>query len=893
MRGHKVTNIFLSLCLFVLVSWCPCVLVYAEEQDIAESFGLYSKGIDYYHQGKLYEAKDILERAVKIDPRNDEAQGYLDLVNAEINMRKQGRLNSYQDMKSFKRETDLENKEQYNNNLEPQIQPSDNPENEEEAVAETTPTVKPANPKIRGEYKMSIGVTGEDLIWKQANGDYNERNFRMIDNNFPKANTFDTRVFDRFKVVFDTNPENNGLNLHSDITVDPWSFVGKTDKFTVTSNAGTDTVDLQLKYWAATGRTINEKFFTNKLGDSLPTSEYKINDGKIDPFNISSSWSTFSVPEQKVDFEFQPIRELWVDFKDENSHLRIFPFGLQDQALSSDDPLGLSNHHIYWEASPWLYDWIPGHINTGAVPNDFWRGEWSDSLASFTRDSDLTRLTALRGLSFQGDFFDNGNIAATIATPKTLWQDYDNVTALPGAVRLKSQITDGLMIGGVDAFRIGYAKDSVDSYNNVTGVDMKYDFDSTSNILGEVAVSKSENDRSTVYETAKDGSAGHIAFNKEAGMGKLKLAYTHMDKEFDPGLANYKQTRKDQFWGRHIHFKKPLEYGVWSNTTLKYDDIDPFRIGDGIDIGRDAVNFRLDKKNAFDKKMDNLIDFRYVRDSDHKFVESVAREENTYRINPEWTSKLLLLYQDLPKTKGGIDPILYDSVTGEYLKNTAVEDGKDPSLSTYSAGLEYAPEEWISFFGIFENTNDFTSATGDYPNGLLNSTYWNTEVIDGKVYRINVPQLYKQFYFATPPYDRFNIYRAGIFLKPAPGLGVELDYTKNDFKFSQSIDDNMNHFGAALSYEFNKKLTGFLKYTFSRAYNVYRLNTSGDLKYQGHHNVFMEMDYVVSENGLLVVQFGEGSVISPVLSATVSPFGDFYPTLDTQHILRIYYNGRF
>ena len=291
--------------------------------------------------------------------------------------------------------------------------------------------------------------------------------------------------------------------------------------------------------------------------------------------------------------------------------------------------------------------------------------------------------------------------------------------------------------------------------------------------------------------------------------------------------------------------------------------------------------------------MDNLIDFRYVRDSDHKFVESVAREENTYRINPEWTSNLLLLYQDLPKTKGGIDPILYDSVTGEYLKNTAVEDGKDPSLSTYSAGLEYAPEEWISFFGIFENTNDFTSATGDYPNGLLNSTYWNTEVIDGKVYRINVPQLYKQFYFATPPYDRFNIYRTGILLKPAPGLGVELDYTKNDFKFSQSIDDNMNHFGAALSYEFNKKLTGFLKYTFSRAYNVYRLNTSGDLKYQGHHNVFMEMDYVVSENGLLVVQFGEGSVISPVLSATVSPFGDFYPTLDTQHILRIYYNGRF
>jgi hypothetical protein len=126
-----------------------------------------------------------------------------------------------------------------------------------------------------------------------------------------------------------------------------------------------------------------------------------------------------------------------------------------------------------------------------------------------------------------------------------------------------------------------------------------------------------------------------------------------------------------------------------------------------------------------------------------------------------------------------------------------------------------------------------------------------------------------------------------------PGLGIELDFTKNDFKFSQSMDSNMNHFGAGLKYEFNKKLTGFLKYTFSKAYNLYRLNTSGDLKYQNHHNVFMEFDYSLSEYGLLVIQFGEGSVSSPVWSYVASPFGDFYPTLDTQHIVRIYYNGKF
>ena len=81
--------------------------LYAQEQYIAESFGLYSKGVDYYHDGKLYEAKDTLERALKLDPRNDEAQGYLDLVNAELNMRSKGRLDFYQSEADLKRESGL------------------------------------------------------------------------------------------------------------------------------------------------------------------------------------------------------------------------------------------------------------------------------------------------------------------------------------------------------------------------------------------------------------------------------------------------------------------------------------------------------------------------------------------------------------------------------------------------------------------------------------------------------------------------------------------------------------------------------------------------------------------------------------------------------------------
>ena len=899
----------------ILAVWCfhGALPSYAEDYYIAESFGLHSKGIEYYHAGKLYEAKKILERALELDPRNDEAQGYLDLVNSELRMRAKGKLNFYQSDSELEREADLEEgkfyvESEHSDYYEPEEESYDledlgseyryfDPEIGKEWPDYTEDKIKAITDElnndiypaeIKGEYKMSLGATSEDLIWKNANGDYNERNFRMIDHNFPKTNTFDTRVYDRFKVAFDTNKDAQGLNFHSDITVDPWSFVGKTEKFTV--GAGNDKLELELKYWSGTRSIINETLYTLDEGDSVNIFEHKVTDGSVPAFSLSSTFgNTFTVPEQEIDFTFQPVRELWFDYSEEDYKLKIFPFGLEDQALSSDDPLGLSNHHIYWEPSPWLDDWVPGHINTPKEKNrDFWKGQWSDDLSFFTRDSDLKRLTALRGFSFEGDF-GNTDVSMTVASPKGLWQDYTDFNALPGAVRLTRDITDGLTIGLIDTFRIGHSDGKTDSYNNVFGVDAEYDLNPTINIVAEVAMSKNEDDRTSSYKTEKNGTAAHIAIKKETPLGDARIALTHMDEAFDPGLSSYKETRKDQHWGRHIHFKKPLE----GSTTLKYEDVEPFRIGDGIDSGRKVASFRLDTKETLDKKLDNLIDYRYVRDSEHKYVEGVFREENTFRINPEWTSKLLFIYHDLPKTKGGVDPIYYDSDTGEYVKNSKVEDGKDPSLSTYSLGFQYAPEDWISIFGIYENTNDFTFATGNNPRGLLNDFNFTTEAIERKMYREKDPYLNNQDFFDLPPYKHFNIYRTGISLRPSRDLGIDFDYTKNDFKFASGIDSNINHFGTSVKYRFTPKLAGFLKYTFSKAYNLYRLNTSGDLKYEDHHNVFMELDYNVTEYGLLTIQFGEGSVVSPVWGASASPFGDFYPTLDTQHILRIYYKGEF
>ncbi|MFC1667465.1 hypothetical protein ACFL0P_06370 [Candidatus Omnitrophota bacterium] len=928
-RRFCLIRIFISISVIFWSTWTGALPSCAQEQYIAQSFGLYSKGIAYYHEGNLHGAKDVLQRAILLDPRNDDAQGYLDLVNAELRMRRKGKLDFYQSGDEFRRESDFEETEFYSES-DPEYEyyePEDDefeyryfgrgdgdpggydfeyryrgegyPTNKAKAVLDAL------NQRITGEYKMSIGVTSEDVIWKQANGDYNERNFRMIDHNFPKTNTFDTRVFDRVKVVLDTNQE-KGFNFHSDITVDPWSFVGKTDKFIASNTGDWDRVEMELKYWSGTRRIINETYRTLDTGDLVSTSEHKVSNGRVPSFSVTGDWeewgvknNNFIIPEQDINFIFQPVRELWFDYNTDNYNFRVFPLGLEDQALSSDDPLGLSNHHMYWEPSPWLDDWVPGHLNSTANPVSYYRGEWSDDLSFFTRDSDLKRLTALRGFSFQGDLSTTTNLSFTVAAPKGLWQDYGSVTALPGALRTKTQMTDRLMGGLIGTFRIGYGENQhVDSYNNVIGGDLSYDLSPTTNIAAEIATSKSKDDKmGDIYKTQKNGTAAHIAIKKETGLGNMKLAFTHMDEAFDPGLASYKETRRDLHWSRHIQFKKPFEESVWGTGALKYHDIEPFRIGDGIDVGRKVLNFRLD---ADGERMDNLIDYRYVRGSENKYVEGVFREENTFKINPRWTSKLLFIYHDLPKTKGGIDPIQYDTDTGEFLKvpfdengNGGIEDGKDPSISTYSFGLEYEPDEWISVFGIYENTNDYKFSTGNHPSGLLTDPWATEELIEGQWYRKEVPALYSQGFFDLPPYERFHIYRTGVSLRPTENLGIDFDYTKNDFKFAAGIDDNINHFGTTLKYKFNPKMTGYLKYTFSKAYNLYRLITSGDLKYEDHHNVFIELDYNVSEYGLLTIQFGEGSVVSPVWGATASPFGDFYPTLDTQHILRVYYQGRF
>ena len=771
--------------------------------------------------------------------------------------------------------------------------------------------------KVSGVYQIALGGTSDGFEWKRANGNLNERDYRVLSdaalNN--RENTFDPRIFDRFRIALDTlNPE--GLNVHTNITIDPWSFTGKSEKFTVTSANGTDTAEVELKYWSNTGRTYNDIVYTAKNGDSFALPEIKVEDFKTSPTTVSTLFGgTFDIPSKKIDREFQPMRELWFDYKQDTFKFRFFPLALGNQALTSDDPLMLSNHAVYWEESPWLLQWDPGHLNN----SDFSRGRWSDSLAFNTRDSDLVRLTALRGFSF--DYFpsDETSFKLTGASPKGLWQDYDSFDNIPAAARFKQKIGDSLQIGNTYTFRMGLNEDKgnkMDALNHAGGLDLAFSPVLGAKMESEIAISESKQDlTSSEYKSRERGMAYHLALigspdrdilessynqinpkESDTSFLKARFQFTHMDKGFEPVLSSYRESRDDQFWSRHIHFRKPFAkfYGdadISGEPSLSWYDIAPYAIGDGIDTGRDVIGFRVEMSN-FDRRLDELFDARNVHRTGGKYLENVARSETTYKATDKLTTKLLTIYHDVHSTYGKKDPYLVDSQTDRYFDNANMPDGVSPSMKTVSLGANYDFFEWLSTYGIWEYSNDINGAYGAFGRGLLNSSSFETFSEYGKTYRRQTAFVYNQQYFPLPPYPFNNSYKFGLTLRPAERLEIFLDYTRNEYKYAGQISDDMNHAGIEIGFYPSKRWGIFTKYAFSQVNDLVRMNTGEGVFYENHHNFFLESRFSFSADDQFTFQFGEFGR-SPIASLFTDPFGGSSGVLDTQYIYRLYYRRKF
>ena len=769
--------------------------------------------------------------------------------------------------------------------------------------------------RISGDMQASFGVTPNEFIWKCANYDMNERNWRLLStdayNN--RFNTFDVRVYDSFSANLDTENQ-MGFNFHTNITVDPWSFTGKSNKFTVVG-AGGDSAEMELRYWSNTGYTLNDTVYTLANGDTFNLPEIKVVNGRILPTTITSAYTNvFSIPETKIQRTFQPVRELWFDYLNEEAGVkfRAFPIAYENQAYLSDDPLQITNHHTWWAASPWLRKYSPGNYNSTATPISFRKGKWDDTYSTI-RDSTGRYLTALRGFSFVLGSADATSFSTTVASPKDPWQDYEQVDNYITASRFKHKVLNNLLVGATFTSRTGLNvndKNKTDSRNYVGGGDLSYEVIPGLKAQAEVLTSQSYYDQTnTQYNTEARGNAYYFTiinrypqkdiisltdtYNQirrekdEPLMVKSRFFLARMDDGFDSSLSEYRDTRDDAFWSRHISFRKNFGYfspGLSSNYADEYS-INATRIGDGIDSGRSSIGFR--NEVVYEDKFSNLFDVRNVHRSSGKYVETVARDEITYKPIEKLTLKSLLLYQNLPHTVGGIDPFDIDPDTNNGIANTVVPDGADPSIKTGSLGLEYAFEKWISANLTWERTNDYYLSYGNFPNGLLNSGSLSRIYYEnGKAYTGWNRWLYGQGVFEQAPYPFYNIYKAGINLLPMDKMNIYLDYTYNDFMSAGQNSDNMNHLGLQFVYELTEKIGFSFKYTYSRWKNP--VTNSG---LTGHHNFFSEFRYLPSKDSEFNLQYGEGN--SSVIGRMYDPTGGSLLTIDTAHIIRAYYRRKF
>ncbi|MDP2939491.1 MAG: hypothetical protein Q8O13_05395 [Candidatus Omnitrophota bacterium] len=879
-------------------------------------------GKKYYANKDYSEAGHEFNKALILNPDNKEAVKYLNLIKEKIEPASQqiSKAPLKKEPEEIKTEPEIPKIEKRQEAIERAL---------EEQKPEITIHPKPQTQekdkylfrqaKIAGETKMGIGVTSTDGYWKRANFDLNEREWRLNNNTAlnNRLNTYDPAIYDRLRVDIDTLSK-AGFGFHSNITVDPWSFTGKSDKINITGSGG-DTAEVQLLYWSNTGYTVNQTVSSSRLGFFFDLPEIKVEDGRISQTKITKDRTgtirSFTIPETKINRFFWPVREFWFDYKpNETVGLRVFPMAYQDEALTSDDPLQLSNHHIWWEESPWLDSWKPGTFNNGVIPPDFTKGEWDDSLSFFTRDSDGTRLTALRGGSFNWSPSDETTLTATVATPKTLWQNYERVDSIPGALRFKQGISDNLDIGTIYTLRYGYNKSEVDAKNQVAGFDVAFAPIAGFKISAQTAHSSSEWDKTSEYtsgdyKTSNKGDAYFVSLlsdfsgedildtnyhqlkpkEEQQKFFKLRLYAAQLDEAFDPQLSTYRETRDDTYWGRHIHFKRPFDYystGVLT-SPLSYDDIAPFRIGDGIDKDRNTIGMRIET-SLFKGNVQGLLDSRNVHRTGGEYVETVSRTEWMYKIAPFLTSKFLYLNHDLPKTTANKDPLIFDTDSDIPYRNDSIIGGEDPSLNTLSFGLEYQPREWLSLDGIYEHTNDSTVAYDNFPRDIFQDFNVYHYGYEGVRWRKKEFFVSDQSLFPLPPYEYEQILRGGIRLTPIEKkLDIYLNYTHSGFEFAGPIDDNMNHFGLELTYMPTDTLGFAFDYTYAKFWDDL---TSRDMAW--HHNFFTQARKKFSKTDELVFEYGVGSY-TPFGTATSDPLGGGTLTLDTQHLFRIFYNRKF
>jgi hypothetical protein len=121
---------------------------------------------------------------------------------------------------------------------------------------------------------------------------------------------------------------------------------------------------------------------------------------------------------------------------------------------------------------------------------------------------------------------------------------------------------------------------------------------------------------------------------------------------------------------------------------------------------------------------------------------------------------------------------------------------------------------------------------------------------------------------------------------------LRLNYTRNTFEYAGPIDDNVNHGAFEVDYNLSNKWGFSFRYVYSKFIDVYRQAIAAEgIHYDGHHNFYAEARYDIDENKRLRIQYGSFGYFNPAAGEYSTSWS--LTTVDTEHLLRIFVDGKF
>jgi hypothetical protein len=529
---------------------------------------------------------------------------------------------------------------------------------------------------------------------------------------------------------------------------------------------------------------------------------------------------------------------------------------------------------------------------------------WNWDEVWFAENSNRQYLTYLRGISAGWYKEDFASLDATVAAPQGFWDYYEEVTSIPMALRYKMTPNDRLTVGSTYTAKYGIAKQQCRANNQVIGGDAAYEFDKKTKLYGEWAgstmcVQQTNNQR--IYDIGsgfKTGLDSRIDFDMSNQI-KWDVAASYMSKGFAPGLADYRDTREDRDWGRHIWFE-PLSLADQNS-----------RLGDSIDVNRYVI-----VANARAKIKDNLFDiyvnFRNAHEAyTNKFIENITRGELTYNPAKNVQLKGLALFRNYHDSIGGLDALLKERYFDEPFWNGYVQDAQDVNIMTLSGGGKVDLfDRKVSVYGVYEATND----PQNFPRDQLNSPMTRTAPVI--VDNVSVNRLAYVFndqnLFNLPPYGGwFSMWKGCVAFTPVREVLMKYTHVTNtNQNYAPLFDNNHNHDEVEFTYMPFKGLSWTTGYSYSQVIDLARaVDTDGgfyptnggditgrtvDREFKPHHNVYSRINWDFKKDQRLILQFGEkwfmereGSVFGPLW------YQDDVTVLDTRPIFRVWYEGKF